>query len=259
MNKTLLLASITLGIINSYTSIAQHTSIPKLEIAKGDTYTVGPENTLYVDTLILHDKATIRFASSQYGVLDVKTAYIGKKCTVTSKGADGSVGKGNRPGQDGKSGGNLTFSIHFEELGSLTIDTRGGKGGDGVNGRNGHEGSPDKHETQTVVDPATGKTRTITVIVPGSPGTDGTNATMGGNGGNGGNIMFVYSTNGFIPIFNNEKANKNSITILHTKGMRGTTGVPGRGGLQRMDGVVLYSEIKPDIDGQIILVNQNSQ
>lgn len=68
MRKTLHLLAFSIGLLASYTSLAQATSIPKLEVAKGDTYTVGPENTLYVDTLILHAKAAIRLALSQHGV-----------------------------------------------------------------------------------------------------------------------------------------------------------------------------------------------
>lgn len=103
-----------------------------------------------------------------------------------------------------------------------------------------------------------GNTITITDLIPGQPGTDGGNATMGGDGGNGGNVMLLYSAADFIPIFNHGK-HINNIDILHTAGTQGKSGDPGKGGNQRMDGIVEYSEEKQVQDGKLMLVNLDQQ
>lgn len=238
---------------------AQDKKIPKLVVEKGQTYVVGPENMLFVDTLILEDKATIQFAPERQGVLETNVVIVGKNCLITSRGTNGNPGKNNEPGTDGENGGDLSLVLRLKELKSLTIDTRGGNGGKGMNGSNGQQGTPEQYVTRVVKDP-NGKTVTITDLIPGQPGTDGGNATMGGGGGNGGNVMLLYSTDGFIPIFNHGR-HKNNITILHTAGTQGKSGEPGKGGNQRIDGIVEYSNVKPASDGELMLVNldQRSQ
>lgn len=98
---------------------AQGKRIPKLIVKKGQTYVVGPENMLFVDTLILEDKATIQFAPDRQGVLEAKAVYVGKDCLVTSRGARGKDGRSNKPGTDGEDGGSLTLTLHLKELKSL--------------------------------------------------------------------------------------------------------------------------------------------
>ncbi|PRY16492.1 hypothetical protein CLV24_101338 [Pontibacter ummariensis] len=241
-----------------HATLAQQKRLSKLEISKKETFVVGPENVLKVDTLILHDKATLQFAPRQQGVLEAKVAYVGKKCLITSKGKDGEPGKGEQFGTNGENGGDLSLVLGFEKLGSLTIDTRGGNGGDGANGKNGYVGEEPRTETRTVKD-SKGNFKTEVVSVPGKPGTKGSDATMGGSGGSGGNIMFVYSTSGFIPIFNNEQRDRNSIIVLHTAGTNGISGFPGRGGFQSQDGVVRYKEVEPGRDGELMLVNADQE
>ena len=236
---------------------AQDNRLPKLIVKKGQTYVVGPENTLFVDTLILQDKATIQFATDRQGVLETKVVYVGKDCLITSRGESGKPGKDNKPGTDGEDGGDLSLVLRLKELKSLTIDTRGGNGGKGMNGKSGHPGTPDQYVKRVVKD-SKGNTITITDLIPGQPGKDGGNATMGGGGGNGGNVMLLYSTDGFIPIFNHGR-HKNNITILHTAGTQGKSGEPGKGGNQRMDGIVEYSDVKPATDGELMLVNLDQQ
>jgi hypothetical protein len=230
----------------------------KLEVKAKETYVVGPENYLKVDTLIMHDKATIQFQGTKNGILEAQHVIIGEKCTISSRGADGKRGEEGNPGTDGQHGGSLSLIMHFIKLGDLTIDTQGGDGGDGQNGKNGFQGSMEREETRAVKDP-NGKVTYNTVIIPGKQGTDGTDATLGGNGGNGGNIMLVYRTNGFIPNFNPEGKARNSINILYQAGQTGRTGSPGKGGLQSIDGIVKYSERTVAQDGKVDLVNLDQQ
>lgn len=112
----------------SYGLSAQDKKLPKLIVKKGQTYAVGPENTLFVDTLILEDKTTIQFAPERQGVLETKVVFIGKDCLITSRGANGKDGKKDNPGTDGENGGDLSLVLHLKELKNLTIDTRGGTG-----------------------------------------------------------------------------------------------------------------------------------
>jgi len=206
----------------------------------------------------MQDKATIKFNPQQYGVLEAKVAIIGNKCIISSKGSEGKDGIDLIPGEDGGDGGDLSLVLHFLSLGKLTIDTRGGAGGAGVNGKNGHKGTLERTETKTYTD-ASGKKQTITTVIPGEAGTNGTDATQGGNSGNGGNVSLTFSTSGFIPVFNHPKWDRNSIVILHTAGTRGRTGEPGKGGTQRMDGAVVFSEIRDSRDGRVQLINLNNQ
>ena len=240
-----------------FRSYAQTPSLSKLEIAKGDTYVVEPRNQLFVDTLIMHEKATIVFNPALYGVLEAKAAYIGKKCTITSKGKDGKNGTGNKPGEDGADGGNLTLTLHFEELIDLTIDTRGGNGGKGANGRNGRGGTKGTRETVTT-SAAKGNKIIAIVYKPGRPGTPGSDATSGGNGGNGGNSMLVYSVTGFIPIFNSRRG-RNNITLLYYAGKDGVAGNPAVGGNNSYNGSVPYKEHKPAHHGNIRVINKDAE
>ncbi|GAB3200428.1 hypothetical protein ABID22_003596 [Pontibacter aydingkolensis] len=264
--KTLLQLKTALAAVATWLCFAPASAqsiIPKLEIKKNQVYIADSTNTIRVDTLIMHDKATIQFDPGKYGVLEARVAIIGDKCIVSSKGKDGkrSVGTVGRstgpdPGEDGENGGNLSIALHLEKLGKLTIDTRGGDGGPGINGVNGKTGTPDRRETQTYKD-ASGKLQTVTVTVPGETGTDGSDATRGGNGGHGGNLMFMYSTNGLIPVFNHSQRNTNSIVILSTGGRNGSNGEPGKGGYNARNGDVRDSGLRDSLDGRLDLVNLN--
>jgi hypothetical protein len=284
MNKNLLLTA-SLSFLFTYT-FAQHTAIPKLVIAKGETYTVGTGNTLVVDTLIMHDKATIVFAPETQGVLQAKVAVIGEKCTISSKGKDGAssnVGIAPKRAEDrrsinnsgivlangevvnadpmdhgtrGQDGGHLILELHFVKLGSLTIDSRGGRGGSGTNGKDGNKGTPDREQTRKVLG-ANGQYITESVLVLGRKGTDGSDATAGIAGGHGGNIDLTYSTHNFIPVFNNSKS-RNRILLLHTAGETGKDGTPGLGGNRSVDGRVVHARLADSKDGEIKLTNANA-
>jgi hypothetical protein len=257
MRKSLRLLATGALLLGSYTAFAQQANIPKLVIAKGTTYVVGLDNTLKVDTLIMQDKSTIRFAPSMQGVLEAKVAMIGNNCSISSKGADGQKGLDVSPGGDGEDGGNLTVVLNLSSLGRLTIDTRGGTGGAGANGKNGKPGTRERTETKIVMG-ADGQPQTISVLVAGEPGSNGSDATSGGNSGRGGNLLLMYSTPGFIPVFNHTSRNTNSIAIITTAGNRGSAGVPGKGGFQSTDGVVRGRDsFRDSPDGHIELINLN--
>lgn len=244
---------------------AQTTKLTKLEIKAKEVYIVGPENSLIVDTLIMHDKATIQFSPEQAGVLKANVSYIGNKCIITSRGANGTHSTHNALGTAGQHGGNLAVTLNLQKLGSLTIDSRGGKGGNGstVSRDLDIKGFGEKETKKS--DGRTSKE--ITTIPTGfirrSVEDDRSDATTGLNGGNGGNIEFTYSTTGFIPVFNNAKA-KHSITLLHMAGEAGKNGIPSKAGRYTTDGKLLPSDGKliqldtPEaVDGELRLVNVN--
>ncbi|MBX0335164.1 hypothetical protein K3G39_18165 [Pontibacter sp. HSC-14F20] len=287
MLKTLLLLIVCVPLaLSSLTVQAQKSRISKLVIAKGETYTVGPDNILLVDTLIMQDKATIVFAPEMQGILQAHVAIIGDKCTVSSKGKDGaSTQVGIAPkrqevrrnlantsttllngevinadpvdnGTRGQDGGNLKLSLHFEKLGSLIIDSRGGRGGNGTNGKNGKKGTPDRHEERKVRG-ANGQYVTEVFVIPGNKGTDGSDATAGIAGGNGGNIDFTYSTSNFIPVFNQTRT-RHGISLLHSAGETGRDGLPGKGGFSSVDGRLVHQRLAASRDGEIKLTNANA-
>ncbi|MBB6610938.1 hypothetical protein H7F15_07815 [Pontibacter sp. Tf4] len=234
---------------------AQNQHYTKLELKPKEVFIVGPGNVLLVDTLIMHDKATIKFSPSSPGTLKANVAYIGSKCTISSRGEDGLHTRKNRPGTRGSNGGDLDITMHFQELSSLLIDTQGGTGGNGLHGKNGRPGTPDRNEKR-IVKGNKGVDIVTYELVPGIPGTDGKNATQGYIGGNGGNITFTYSTAAFIPVFNHANA-PHSITLLHTVGDTGKDGTPGKGGFNSKDGELILEKKPQATDGQIRLVNAN--
>lgn len=237
-------------------ALTQHTAIPKLVIAKGETYTVGLDNTLLVDTLVMHDKASIVFSSDTLGILKAKVALIGNKCVISAKGNDGQhalpVTRGeNRTvfanknlynqqnGSPGQHGGDLFLYLHLEKLGSLTVDTRGGRGGDGWRDTNIDQSTPESKGGSAVH--STGFVR----------------SEPGHSGGNGGAINLIYSTKNFIPVFNNAKA-KYQIKLLST------AGEPGRNGANQYvkyidaDGKEINGVLSKPKDGEIKLTNANT-
>jgi hypothetical protein len=228
----------------------------KLEIKEKEVFIVGPGNMLTVDTLIMHDRSTIKFSSDTPGVLKANVAIVGSKCEISSRGGNGLDSELKKRGTRGRNGGDLDITMHFDKLKSLTIDTRGGTGGDGLDGKNGKNGIKDRQEKKIIKGPK-GEDIVTYELIPGTRGTDGTNATTGLPGGNGGNISFTYSTNKFIPVFNHAKA-RNSITLLHTVGDAGRDGTPGKGGFQSADGVLEHIKKVDSADGQIRLYNANT-
>ncbi|MCX2740077.1 hypothetical protein [Pontibacter anaerobius] len=111
-------------------TLAQQEHIGKLEVEKNEIY-VAQATDLRIDTLILHQNASIRFAAGEHSTLQVQHGFIGKDCVILSAGENGMRGKLGADGIAGTDAGSLAIDIHLEQLGSLTIDTRGGNGGDG--------------------------------------------------------------------------------------------------------------------------------
>lgn len=161
MNYRNLIAFASLVGATAFSQDAVAQQLPKLVVKAGEVYTVGEANSLQVDTLVMHDGATIKFSPTTAGQLIAKVAHVGAKCTISSKGADGENGangengrnrhfgnsrtskalglngQNGEAGQNGSSAGSVDISIHFASLGSLTIDARGGNGGDGGHGGRG--------------------------------------------------------------------------------------------------------------------------
>lgn len=165
-----------------------------LRIPKRETW-IALVDSVYADTLILEDKSTLRFSSAS--ILIAEHAFVGEKCLITSAGADG-----RGPGGSGEAGQNLSLVIVFHEVGSLTIDTRGGSGQKGSPGASGANG--------------------VSYQERGKPGSDG------GHGGKGGSLRLFYSTVGFQPSFNGQ--GNGSISLLYTGGRSGVGGEGGVGG-----------------------------
>ncbi|CAM3765551.1 hypothetical protein POKO110462_18845 [Pontibacter korlensis] len=198
-----LLCGAILSLLFQTNTSAQQLS--KLEVGQKETYVVAG-NVLQVDTLILHDKATLKFPSGQQSSLKVAHAVIGQQCTITAAGQDGSPGRLNNNGGDGQDAGHLHLEMHLAKLGSLTIDTRGGKGGNGYVGKNGMKASAPLNAPRTR--------------------TSGEIGTAPGVGGNGGNVTLYYSTSGFTPIFNHKVAPQR-INIFYQAGVVGANGRDG--------------------------------
>ncbi|MDO6390164.1 hypothetical protein Q4E40_08505 [Pontibacter sp. BT731] len=268
MEKSLRLLAFMLGFLSSYSSLAQHAFLPKLEITKGTTYVVGSGNMLQVDTLILHDKSSIRFTPGSKGRLDAKVAYVGDACTITSKGLNGKHGKPGTAGTNGEDGGSLEIAIHFIKLGSLAIDTRGGDGGNGYKGKNGAKPKT-KQTRSTAID---SKGQVVTVYRPEitSTGSKGEAGTPGGAGGNGGDLTFTYSTSNFVLNFNhNPRTAQKATGLVEVFYQAGKAGLAGKDGNSYVGmnepgtavitgGPVSKAHVQKQA-GQLKLVNANAQ
>ncbi|MDX5437660.1 MAG: hypothetical protein LPK03_10720 [Pontibacter sp.] len=203
-------------------ALAQQEHIGKLIVDKKKVFT-APVTHLRIDTLVLHNNASIQFAAGENNTLEVKHGYIGNNCSILAIGANGKNGSLGSNGADGSAAGHLSLDIHLEQLGNLTIDTRGGNGGDGYVGRNGRRQREETH-TQRVPNGKGGYTTVIKEVI--IDGTAGEQGTAPGLGGNGGNLVFRYSTSGFVPNFNRTDA-PHSITLFYQAGQPGNTGKDG--------------------------------
>jgi hypothetical protein len=185
-----------------------------LVVKKSETLTVLIDS-LYVDTLMMHDNSTLLFP--QPTLVIVEHAFIGNKASFDASGEKGNSGKRGEQrnqstmhGEAGSHGRSLQIVIIFERLGTLTINTSGGKGGDGANGRRGGSG--------------------MSGALGGNDGERGEMGGNGGNGGHGGNVHLHYAGNGFFPLINPGKERNNGITIIIAGGKGGRSGRPGSGG-----------------------------
>jgi hypothetical protein len=268
MQQRILLPIVLLVFVLSSHTFGQVSPISRLELKRGEVYQVGPENILIVDTLILHDKATIRFAPDSKGLLGARIAFVGKDCTITARGADGENGQRNIAGANGENGGSIELDMHFMTLGSLVIDTRGGNGGNGHIGKHGTK--PYTSTTSTVVTDASGKTQTIQRTDQIGTGSNGELGSPGGSGGNGGDLILTYSTDNFVPNFNHtprsgEELKSRVIQVLYTAGKHGKMGRDGNSylGTKEMGTTVIQGRpasttFPPKKDGQIKIINANT-
>ncbi|WP_299824333.1 hypothetical protein [uncultured Pontibacter sp.] len=257
-SKKLLLA--LFAVLLHLQAFAQKQSFSKLELKPGEEFTVAPGNILIVDTLVLHDNSAIRFNSSKEAKLGARVAYVGEGCLITSKGADGVHGSLNLSGAAGEDGANLEIDVHFMELGSLTIDTRGGAGGDGYVGKHGAK-AYSKTSSYTKAN-GKGGFEQVSYTVPVSSGTNGEKGTPGGTAGSGGNLKLIYSTSNFIVNFNqssrsNQKRKAHTIDIYYKAGKDGKAGRDGDSYIEStvIRGLPVSINHEPKLDGQLKITN----
>lgn len=126
-----------------------------------------------------------------------------------NKGRNGAHGFDGDSGGDAGNGKDVVISTAFLEIGSLTIDVKGGSGGSGGRGGNGGKGGGKKYSNGTVSD-------------GGGHGGDGGKGGAAGRGGNGGIVIIKYC--------NTEDNYKNPGDKIKILVSRGSNGAPGEGG-----------------------------
>jgi hypothetical protein len=93
-----------------------------IEIKPKQTYKVN-KSFVVCDTLIMHDKATLRVIGQKRFVLYARYVKIGKKCVIDADGANGT-----KKAPNAKNGTHLLLNMNIYALGNLLIKTRGGNG-----------------------------------------------------------------------------------------------------------------------------------
>ena len=91
-----------------------------IEIKRKQTYKVN-KSFLVCDTLIMHDKATLKVIGQKRFVLYARYATIGKKCVIDANGANGTSKK-----PEAKNGTHLLLNMNIYALGNLLVKTQGG-------------------------------------------------------------------------------------------------------------------------------------
>lgn len=165
--------------------------LARLEVRKGEVYTIPSGDILVVDTLIMEDSSSIELNRAQKdNYIHAKVLRAGTGARILGRGEkgkdgkdgikgitadgpclDGAAGRGGTGGTYGGDGNNLFLyltALHIQ--GTLQIDLSGGDGGDGGKGGLGGGGGPG-----------------LRVCVGGTGGAGG-NGSTGGNGGNGGTL-----------------------------------------------------------------------
>lgn len=94
--------------------------VKKIEIKSKDVFIVNKALVL-CDTLIMHDKATLKIKSIKPFVMYARFVKIGKKCLIDASGDNGTL---NAP--NGKDGTHVSLQFNVYTLGSLLIKTKGG-------------------------------------------------------------------------------------------------------------------------------------
>lgn len=94
--------------------------INKIEIKPKDIFIVN-KSLVLCDTLVMHDKATLKIRSAKPFVMYARVVKIGKKCLIDASGDHGTL---NAP--SGKDGTHVSLQFNVYALGSLLIKTKGG-------------------------------------------------------------------------------------------------------------------------------------
>jgi len=186
-------------------------------------------DSLYIDTLFMDDNSKLKFIHNTKVIIE--RAFIGKNCQFDASGVDGKDGEFVKSeenlttitspkihGSDGTDGKNIFVVIGLEELGSLTINTSGGKGGKGANGYYGGEGKTYTYNSNNNIAAPNYK--------------KGGNGGDGGNAGNGGNLHLQYYVNGFTARLETNpkaKAHERSLRLFYFAGNEGSGGKGGAG------------------------------
>ena len=194
--------------------------------------------SLNVDRFVMKDNSTLIIKGVWDWKLEALVAEIGRNCKILNKcdngqnGGNGNTGgKGSRckrgkrggnggHGSKGQRGRSVNLKAHFETLGNLTIDVRGGNGGNGGNGGRGGKGGGKKYEHGFVK------------CGGGSGGNGGTGGNSGA-GGDGGHVDVYYEADGVIPTIVTDRQqlpSSEGIKILVAGGTSGKAGVGGNGG-----------------------------
>lgn len=194
-----LLGSLITGLADCLSQPLTQHHYTKVELMPDDVIAVQVDS-VYIDTLIMHDNSKIIFEVS--ALLIIENALIGQNCLWDGRGSHAMA-----PGEDGAPGKSISSVAIFKELGSLIVITDGGHG---ANGKSGTSGTAGLNGSQF------------------ADGSNGDNGQSGGNGADAGDIRFYYSCVGFIPAFN--EAREHAFSFSSKGGNRGAGGRGGRGG-----------------------------
>lgn len=104
--------------------------ISKIEIPQGKKM-IFQSAEIYCDTLIMHDKSTFKVDSVAAFKMVANYVQIGKKCVIDAQGNSGKklTLLNNYPKTYGKNGARVSLLLNIYKMGSLKVNTRGGKAG----------------------------------------------------------------------------------------------------------------------------------
>ncbi|EAY25572.1 hypothetical protein [Microscilla marina] len=128
MKQLLLIYCLTIGVgtlqAQSMTKSSRTDSLKchKIEVDRKKTYQIS-QSVVVCDTLIMHDKSTLKIVGSKKFALYARYVKIGRRCVMDARGAHGTTRS-----PDGKVGIQLLLQMNIYTLGDLLINTSGGKG-----------------------------------------------------------------------------------------------------------------------------------
>ncbi|WP_299454978.1 hypothetical protein [uncultured Microscilla sp.] len=94
----------------------------RIEVDRKKTYQIS-QSVVVCDTLIMHDKSTLKIVGSEKFTLYARYVKIGRRCVMDASGANGTARS-----LDGKVGIQLLVQMNIYALGDLLINTSGGNG-----------------------------------------------------------------------------------------------------------------------------------